>query len=80
MMYDNQNGTDLRKSDTAQVDFAVSFSSIEHNGLGRYGDALDPNGDLRDVELLSCIIRPGGSHAILSVLCHAQRQGQFQPM
>ena len=45
------------------MDFAFSFSSIEHNGLGRYGDALDPNGDLRDMELLSCVIRPGGPHA-----------------
>ena len=27
-------------------DAVVSFSSIEHSGLGRYGDALNPWGDL----------------------------------
>ncbi len=45
----------------AQMDFAFSYSSIEHNGLGRYGDPLDPDADLRDVAMLSCIVRPGGA-------------------
>jgi len=26
-------------------DMVFSFSSIEHDGLGRYGDPLNPNGD-----------------------------------
>ena len=30
-----------------QFDFAISFSSFEHDGLGRYGDPIDPDGDLR---------------------------------
>ena len=29
-----------------QTDIAISFSSFEHDGLGRYGDSLNPNGDL----------------------------------
>jgi hypothetical protein len=38
----------------------VSYSSIEHSGLGRYGDALDPDGD-RDVAAQAwCMLRPGG--------------------
>ena len=28
-------------------DFAISYSSFEHDGLGRYGDPLSPDGDLR---------------------------------
>ena len=28
-------------------DTIVTFSSIEHSGLGRYGDPLDPNGDIK---------------------------------
>tara|TARA_B110000971_G_C20025056_1_gene508332 strand:- start:2129 stop:2899 length:771 start_codon:yes stop_codon:yes gene_type:complete len=28
-------------------DAIVSFSSIEHSGLGRYGDPLDPDGDIK---------------------------------
>jgi len=27
-------------------DVIVSFSSVEHSGLGRYGDPLDPDGDI----------------------------------
>ena len=45
------------------MDFAFSYSSIEHNGLGRYGDPLNPNADLQDVAMLSCIIRPGGARS-----------------
>jgi len=29
-----------------QTDIAISFSSFEHDGLGRYGDPLNPDGDL----------------------------------
>jgi hypothetical protein len=31
------------------ADFAISYSSFEHDGLGRYGDPLSPNGDFRAV-------------------------------
>ncbi|VDM61776.1 unnamed protein product [Angiostrongylus costaricensis] len=41
-------------------DFAISFSSIEHSGLGRYGDPIDPIGDLREVWKTSCLLKPGG--------------------
>jgi hypothetical protein len=33
-----------------RADFAISYSSFEHDGLGRYGDPLSPNGDLRAME------------------------------
>ena len=36
---------DFQKSDE-MYDCIVTYSSIEHSGLGRYGDPLDPNGDL----------------------------------
>lgn len=32
--------------DWTAVDLVMSFSAIEHNGLGRYGDPFDPYGDL----------------------------------
>ncbi|KAI1715900.1 hypothetical protein Ddc_10821 [Ditylenchus destructor] len=41
-------------------DFVVSYSSIEHSGLGRYGDPIDPIGDLREMEKVRCILKPGG--------------------
>jgi len=30
-----------------RADVAISYSSFEHDGLGRYGDPLNPNGDLQ---------------------------------
>lgn len=41
------------------LDFAISFSSLEHSGLGRYGDILDPIGDLREVQKTRCLLKPG---------------------
>lgn len=42
------------------VDIIVSFSSLEHSGLGRYGDALNPDGDRDAVAQAWCMLRPGG--------------------
>uniref|UniRef100_A0AC34FMD7 DUF268 domain-containing protein n=1 Tax=Panagrolaimus sp. ES5 TaxID=591445 RepID=A0AC34FMD7_9BILA len=41
-------------------DFAVSFSSIEHSGLGRFGDPLDPIGDIREMNKVRCLLKNGG--------------------
>ncbi|EGT55205.1 hypothetical protein CAEBREN_25328 [Caenorhabditis brenneri] len=41
-------------------DFAASFSSIEHIGLGQYGEPLDPIGDLREIQKIRCVLKPGG--------------------
>lgn len=38
----------------------VSFSSIEHDGLGRYGDPMNPNGDLAAMDELKDLLAPGG--------------------
>jgi hypothetical protein len=34
---------------------------VEHVGLGRYGDRLDPNGDLKAMSELQRVLGPGGS-------------------
>jgi hypothetical protein len=34
------------KTETTQYNLILSYSSVEHTGLGRYGDPLNPNGDL----------------------------------
>jgi hypothetical protein len=39
---------------------AVSFSSIEHAGLGRFGDPLAPYGDIEAVQQVRCMLKPGG--------------------
>ena len=41
-------------------DVILSISSFEHDGLGRYGDPLDPDGDLRSMKEAAQILRPGG--------------------
>tara|TARA_R110002110_G_scaffold213678_3_gene427055 strand:+ start:553 stop:1299 length:747 start_codon:yes stop_codon:yes gene_type:complete len=35
-----------------KFDACFSISSVEHDGLGRYGDPLDPNGDLKAMQRL----------------------------
>ncbi|ULT87697.1 hypothetical protein L3Y34_007099 [Caenorhabditis briggsae] len=43
-----------------KYDFAASFSTIEHFGLGRYGDPIDPIGDLREMLKIRCTLKKGG--------------------
>eukprot|EP00808_Paulinella_micropora_P004912 g72237.t1 len=40
-------------------DAVVTFSSVEHSGLGRYGDGLNPWGDLLAVARTWCVAKPG---------------------
>lgn len=41
-------------------DAAFSISSFEHDGLGRYGDPLNPVGDLEAMQKMKTIVKPGG--------------------
>jgi hypothetical protein len=43
-----------------EFDMVVSFSSLEHSGLGRYGDALNPRGDIDAAEEVYCMLKPCG--------------------
>jgi SAM-dependent methyltransferase len=43
-----------------QFDCAFSISSFEHDGLGRYGDPINPNGDLRAMKEMKKIIKKDG--------------------
>lgn len=51
---------ELEHSDL-QVDFAFSFSSFEHDGLGRYGDPLSPSADLKAMEKAKKYLKPNGT-------------------
>lgn len=45
-----------------KFDVAISISSFEHDGLGRYGDAIDPEGDLKIMAYLRDeLVVPGGA-------------------
>ena len=43
-----------------QFDAAISISSFEHDGLGRYGDPLNPDGDLATMASMKKVVKPGG--------------------
>jgi SAM-dependent methyltransferase len=56
-----------RHCDLVQLDFADNsinslscMHTIEHIGLGRYGDRIDPQGDLKAMAELKRVVRPGG--------------------
>lgn len=42
------------------ADVAFTYSSLEHDGLGRYGDPLNPDGDLESLHKIWCLLKPGG--------------------
>lgn len=41
-------------------DSVWSYSSLEHDGLGRYTDPINPYGDLQTMVKISCMLKPGG--------------------
>lgn len=47
------------------IDSISSMHVIEHIGLGRYGDAIDPKGDLKAIEELKRVTAPKGSLLIV---------------
>ena len=55
------------KGDLKQkFDIMVSYSSLEHGGLGRFGDAMHPWGDLVTMAKAWCLIKDKGT-AIIAV-------------
>lgn len=43
-----------------RFDAAFSISSFEHDGLGRYGDPLNPDGDLNAMKKMKYMLKPTG--------------------
>jgi hypothetical protein len=43
-----------------QYDIGLSISTFEHDGLGRYGDRINPDGDIEAMEKMRHIVKPGG--------------------
>jgi SAM-dependent methyltransferase len=46
---------------TDSVESISCMHTIEHIGLGRYGDALDPEGDIIAIQELIRVTKPGGN-------------------
>lgn len=58
---------ELIKSDL-KFDVGFSISSFEHDGLGRYGDPINPNGDMRAMAEMKTMLKKDGL-LFLSVPC-----------
>lgn len=54
------NLTDLPFADGSIASLSC-MHVVEHSGLGRYGDAIDPEGDLRAIAELKRVLAKGGS-------------------
>ena len=57
----------VEKSDTS-FDLSVSYSGIEHDGLGRYGDPVNPDGDISALREMWLLTRPGGMLLVRAIM------------
>jgi len=64
----NLNNLLSGKADLNKLDFPDNsieslscMHTIEHIGLGRYGDALDPDGDIKAIQELQRVVQKGGN-------------------
>jgi len=48
------------RGELPEFDFVISDSSIEHSGMGRYGDAINPWGDLITMAKAWCVTKENG--------------------
>lgn len=47
-------------TEAGTYDMLVSFSGIEHSGLGRYGDPINSDGDIEAINQMHRALAPGG--------------------
>ena len=62
-LYTNEEFSKVNK----KFDFALSISSFEHDGLGRYGDPIDPEGDFKAMKNVKDNILKKGGKLFLSI-------------
>jgi SAM-dependent methyltransferase len=54
------DATELAQIEDATLESVSSLHAVEHFGLGRYGDELDPTGSRRAMATLARVTAPGG--------------------
>lgn len=59
--------------ETASLESVSCMHVLEHVGLGRYGDPLDYNGDLKAFSELARVIAPGGQLLLVVPICGEPR-------
>jgi len=55
-----ENATDLFRFKDNSLESISSLHAIEHFGLGRYGDPLDPDACFKAMDALARVLQPGG--------------------
>ncbi|MBK9519335.1 MAG: DUF268 domain-containing protein [Anaeromyxobacter sp.] len=55
-----EDATELRRYADASLESVSSLHAVEHFGLGRYGDPVDPSACFRAMASLARVLRPGG--------------------
>ena len=55
-----ENYFDFEKKQEKRYDCIITFSSIEHSGLGRYRDPLDPFGDIKTMTAIRNNLKDDG--------------------
>ena len=63
----------INEQSVVPFDTVFTYSSLEHSGLGRYGDPLSPFGDLEATAQIWCMVKKGG-HFILGVPVSEDRE------
>jgi hypothetical protein len=57
-------------------DEVVTISSVEHSGLGRYGDGLNPWGDVQAIARAWCVAKPNAGRrpfaTVSVILCQCK--------
>jgi hypothetical protein len=67
-----------RNGTLPKIDIAISYSSLEHSGLGRYGDGINPWGDVITSAKIRCVVPailfgvPSGPKDILHYNAHRE--------
>lgn len=56
--------------ETNSISSLSCMHTVEHIGLGRYGDVLDPEGDLKAIKELKRVIKPGGDMLFVTPVGH----------
>eukprot|EP00942_MAST-04A_sp_MAST-4A-sp1_P008700 g8700.t1 len=76
-MKPNEFRTAYHAGTLGTFDAVVTFSSVEHSGLGRYGDALNPWADVLEIARSWCVTKTGGSLIIAVMYAPAGDRLQY---